>query len=144
MRQGINTELIRKGRQKLRGLFEGDMLLLIISKAGQSLDFGSMMEFASVSERIKCLLKTVNYKEHVVEKVNVQNFKYLLGVYYLLVLVSYTAFYLNMFTKLWKQTRSHLFKRNLSRHSRNFVKALGNCVSFSITMSARILVKNRP
>ena len=77
MRQGLQTNLIIKGKRRLRGLFEGDMLLMIVSKAATTIDLGPMMNGQhNFAKTVKCMWKSVNYHQPKVERVNVINFKY--------------------------------------------------------------------
>ena len=78
LRQGLKSDLIRKGKRRLRGLFEGDVIKKLIADVIDTIDFGPMSEgTASISEIMKCMSKTVNYNHPEVEKVNPRNFRYL-------------------------------------------------------------------
>ena len=101
MRQGLKSDLIRKGKRRLRGLFEGDVIKKVIADVADTMDFGPLTEgAASMSEIMKCLSKTVNYNHPEVEKVNPSNFRYLGLIYALLFIVAFVVLFLEIVDKL--------------------------------------------
>ena len=91
LRQGINTDLIFKGRRRSKRLFEQGMIHKLISEIVEGVDFGPILEgTTSVAEIMKCTSKQVNYNEPEVERVNVENFQYLNLVCVLLFILSVT------------------------------------------------------
>ena len=78
IRQGIKSDLVFKGKQKARRLFEQGMTHKIISETVEGFDLGPMMEgTGSVAEIMKCSSKQVNYDDSEIDGVTVENFKYL-------------------------------------------------------------------
>ena len=91
MRQGMKTDLVFKGKQKARRLFEQGMTHKIISETVEGVDLGPMLEGSgSVAEIMKCTSKEVNYNQPEVEEVNIENLKYLNLVCVLLFILSFT------------------------------------------------------
>ena len=92
IRQGLNNDLIKKGKRRLKGFFEGSIFDKALSESVAGVDVGSMFDGIRHSNIRKCLSKTVNFNHPEVEKVNVRNFKYLAGMCLLFLLVSLTTF----------------------------------------------------
>ena len=93
----MKSDLIKKGKRRLRGLFEGDVIKKLIADVIDTIDFGHLSEgTASISEITKCMSKTVNYNQAEVEQVNPKNFRYLALVYAILVLVAFIVFVLEI------------------------------------------------
>ena len=109
IRQGLNTELIIKGRRRLRGLFEGDVILKGFWKCVDNADLGPLTDgVARVTDVQKCIAKTVNYKEpENIEQVNVENLKYLNLVCLALVLCSFTVLVLEKMVKMLQMQFDH-------------------------------------
>ena len=106
MRQGLKSDLIKKGKRKLRGLFEGDIIKKVIADIADTLDFGPMSEgTASISQIMKCMSNTVNYNQPEVEKVNPSNFRYLAFIYVLHFLVAFVILVLQIVHKMMTTTR---------------------------------------
>ena len=101
MRQGLKSDLIKKGKRRLRGLFEGDIIKIVITDLSDAMDFGPIMQgTASMSEIMKCLSKTVNYNHPEVDTVNPSNFRYLALIYALLFLLAFVVLVLENVHKL--------------------------------------------
>ena len=77
-RQGIKNDLIMKGVRVFGRIFEGGILLRVISDSFESMDMGPLMERAAdYSEIMKCMSKQVNYNHPEVERVSLKNFVHL-------------------------------------------------------------------
>lgn len=100
MRQGLDTELIGKGKRRLKGLFEGDIIQKALSGISEELDLGPMASKGSVAGVMKCLSKSVNYNDPGVETVTFENFKYLFLVCVMMFLVSFIVLVLEVFMAL--------------------------------------------
>ena len=106
MRQGLKSDLIRKGKRRLRGLFEGDIIKKLIAHVADTVDYGPIMEgTASISEIMKCLSKTVNYNHPKVENANPSNFRYLGLIYAFFFFIAFIVLVLEIVQKLWTTTR---------------------------------------
>ena len=91
IRQGMKTDLVFKGKQRSKRLFEQGMIHKIISESFEGVDLGPMLEgTTSVAEIMKCTSKEVNYNEPEIDGVNIENFKYLNLVCVLLFILSFT------------------------------------------------------
>ena len=106
MRQGLDSDLIIKGQRRLKGLFEGDMIVKAIARLLEVLDFGPVTSgISTVSEVMKCISKQVNFNRPEVETVNVRNFKYLALVCVLLFIISFTVLVVELVDKMIKEVR---------------------------------------
>ena len=61
MRQGLNDELIIKGKRRLKGLFEESLHHRALEDSFGSMDLGPMMAQTSYSNIRKCMLKQLHY-----------------------------------------------------------------------------------
>ena len=110
MRQGMNTELVAKVKRKLRELFEGGMLAKAVANAVQMLDFGPLIEgVPTLSEKMKCLSKQVNYNQLEVETVGVSYFKLLFVVSVVFLVISFVVLFLeNVLKNMQMNIRNNL------------------------------------
>lgn len=76
MRQGIKTEVTRKGKKRVRRLIENAVMQQAILETLERVDVGPMIEgTASIADIEKCMSKQVNYNKPEVETVSVENYK---------------------------------------------------------------------
>ena len=104
MRQGLDNELIRKGKRRMKGLTEGEIQVKAIDESLYEADYGPMTEGqASFSEILKCMSTTVNYNQPEVERVNLRNFRFLALVCFLLIFFCATLLGLEIIYKTLKE-----------------------------------------
>ena len=100
-RQRINTKLVTKAKRKMKSLFESNLLARGVTKALQMVDFGPMVEGVStISPKMKCLSKQVNYNQPEVETVGVDNFKLLFVVSLVFLIISFVVLFLEHVLKI--------------------------------------------
>ena len=81
MRQGLKTDVIIRGKKRVRRLFEGRLILEGVEKSLSNLDFGPMAQgMSTISQTMKCMSKLVNYDHPQVENVVLSNFRCLVLV----------------------------------------------------------------
>ena len=107
IRQGLDTDLIRKGKRRIKGLFEGDIIHKSVDLVGHAIEFGSFSDGneVSFSALLKCMSKQVNYNQPEVEEVSVKNFKYLIQVCGILIAICCVVLVLELLYKTFKETR---------------------------------------
>ena len=106
MRQGMKSDRIRKGKRRLKGLYEGGISHKAIEQSLDGMDFSSVSdESASFYDILKCMSKSVNYNEVEVEKVTVMNFKYPLLVCIFIFMTSFSVLFFENVHNMINRTR---------------------------------------
>ena len=110
IRQGLNSDLIIKGQRRLKGLFEGDIIVKAIARSLEVLDFGPLSagNLSTISEVMRCISKQVNFNCPEVETVNVKNFRYLALVCVLLFFISFTVLIVELVDKIIKKAKASI------------------------------------
>ena len=105
MRQGLHTELIRKGKRRLKAMVEEGVFSKYISELQNRLHFGPMMEGkSSFSEVRKCMSKQIVFNNPKVETVSVMNFQVLILACLLLFVLSFVVLIIERFYKMINTT----------------------------------------
>ena len=63
MRQGLNTDLIIKGQRRLKGLFEGDMILKAVARSLELIDFGPSLMQGFLSPIVLLLIDIIDVQK---------------------------------------------------------------------------------
>ena len=96
LRRGIYDS---KAHRRLRGLFEGNVIWEAVAKGSESFELGPMVQAGSISKIMKCMSKSVNYNQHEIEQANLQNFRYLFVVFFVMLIIAFAILFLENVTK---------------------------------------------
>lgn len=106
MRQRMQSDLVIKGRKRLKILFEGGVFHKAFYESMDEISLGPMMEgHVSFYDIRKCMSKQVNYNQAQVERVSARNFKLLALICVILLLLSFFVLFFENVHAMMKVTR---------------------------------------